>query len=246
MSIEGKVVVITGGGKGVGRYAATAFAKEGARVVVADVFPLDEVTADLKAIGPDFLAVSCDVRDESQVKSMVDQAVEKFNQVDVLINNAAIVTHFPPLPPHGAPAWPKVRDMEKSFWDRVIDTNLGGTFLCTKHVIPFMERQRSGHIVNVYGGGPATTHGTCAYAISKEAIRFFTRYVAEEEREYGICVVMTGPGAMVNLTEQIRRVPMNTGAEEQENAYVAAAQAGMHQSGHSVSVRFGNLEAEIR
>src|SRR5713101_8377705 len=107
--------------------------------------------------------------------------------------------------------------MEKSFWDRVIDTNLGGTFLCTKHALPHMERQRSGHIVNVLGGG--TTFGTCAYAVSKEAIRVFTRHVAQEEKEYNICIVLTGPGAMVALTEEIRQVPPVPEPAEQDNPY---------------------------
>src|SRR5256885_13025325 len=113
----------------------------------------------------------------------------KKKKIDALINDAGIVPHFN----WGIPRWPRVRLMSKDFWDSVIQTNLGGTFLCTKYVVPFMEERRAGNIVNLWGGGRAENHGAAAYVVSKDAIRTFTRFVAEEEREGNICAVAFSP-----------------------------------------------------
>ena len=138
--MDGKVAVITGSGRGIGRHIAKTFADAGADVVVADIVPLDTVEREIQERGVQALAVPTDVRSEEQVQSLVNATMEKFGRIDVLVNNAAIVTHFL----WGLPRWPRVRDMEKEFWDKVIGTNLGGTFLCTKYVLPHMEAQRSG------------------------------------------------------------------------------------------------------
>lgn len=174
--LEGKVAIVTGGGKGIGKHAAKTFAREKAKVVIADHDPawLERSATELAAL-TETLAVRADVRREAEVRQMVEQAIGKFGRIDVLVNNAAIVPHFA----WGIPRWPRVRDMEKEFWDRVIETNLGGTFLCTKHVLPHMESRRSGHIINLYGGGGVRPPGACAYMATKEAIRTFTRYVAK-------------------------------------------------------------------
>jgi NAD(P)-dependent dehydrogenase (short-subunit alcohol dehydrogenase family) len=237
--MEGKVVVVTGGGKGIGRYAARTFAQEKARVVIADFDSgwLESADRELGQL-TETLAVKVDVRDEGAVKNMVDQAVKRFGQIDVLINDAAIVPHFA----WGIPRWPRIQDMEKEFWDRVIQTNLGGTFLCTKHVARHMVERKSGHIINLYGGGGLTPFGSCAYVVTKEAIRTFTRFVAEEVREANVCVVIFSP-----------RVPIATeGAPEEAlarlarpeilgNGFVLAAQTPMEKSGEIFSFQDGKL-----
>src|SRR6266581_6255074 len=112
--LDGKVVVITGSGGGIGRYVARTYAQAGAKVVVADVKPLDRVAADLEAIEADYLGVPTDVRDDAAVRNLMERTVERFGRIDVLHNNAAIVTHF-----HGGiPPWPRIRELEPSFWDR--------------------------------------------------------------------------------------------------------------------------------
>mgnify|MGYP001584709371 CR=1 FL=1 len=170
--LEGKVAIVTGGGKGIGRHAALTFAQEKARVVIADVNQewLQMTASELGRL-TEILPVNADVRNEDNVKKMVDQALKRFGHIDVLVNNAAIVPHFA----WGIPRWPRIRDMEKDFWDRIIQTNLGGTFLCTKHVLPLMEARRSGHVINLYGGGGVKPAGACAYMVTKEALRTFTR-----------------------------------------------------------------------
>jgi len=237
--LEGKVVIVTGGGKGIGRHAAKTFAREKARIVIAD-FDANWLESSEKELGrlTDTLAVKVDVRDEASVKKMVDQAVQRFGQIDVLINNAAIVPHFA----WGIPRWPRIQDMEKEFWDRVIQTNLGGTFLCTKHVASHMAGRKSGHIINLYGGGGLTPFGSCAYVVTKEAIRTFTRFVAEELRESNVCVVIFSP-----------RVPIATeGAPEEAlsrlarpeilgDGFVLAAQTPMESSGKIFSFQDGKL-----
>lgn len=239
--LEGKVVVITGSAGGVGRYVAKTFAQERAKVVVADIKPLNTVSAELAAMEIDYFAVPTDVQDESAVRNLIDRTIERFGRIDVFHNNAAIVSHS-----HWADYnWPKVRDLDPSFWNRVIQTNLGGTFLCTKFVLPHMETQRSGHIINTTGGGnPLGPYGrgVSPYVASKDAIRTLTRFVAEEEREFDICIVAMGPGdkiATEDAPEETRaRWP---GPEVVGNKFVLAAEAGMELSGHVLDVKDGKL-----
>jgi NAD(P)-dependent dehydrogenase (short-subunit alcohol dehydrogenase family) len=211
---------------GIGRYVAKTFAQEQARVVVADIKPLDTISAELAAMEVDFMAVPTDVQDEAAVRKLMDQTMDRFGRIDVLHNNAAIVTHF-----HwGIPHWPRIRDLDPAFWDRVIRTNLGGTFLCTKYALPHMEAQRSGHIINTTGGSGQI--GASPYQVSKDAIRSFTKAVAEEEREFNICIVGMSPGARIateEASEEARaRYP---GPEFVGTRFVLAAQVGMEYSG---------------
>ncbi|MBM2812216.1 MAG: 3-hydroxybutyrate dehydrogenase, partial [Chloroflexi bacterium] len=137
MVVAGDVVIITGSAGGIGRHLAHRFAQEGARVAVADVRPLDTVVDELKDLGADVLAVPTDVTNEDDVRAMAARVASHFGQIDTLINNAGIVTHFSWMP-----RWPAVRDMDLAFFRKVMGVNLAGTFLCTKHVIPYMEKRR--------------------------------------------------------------------------------------------------------
>lgn len=234
-----KVVVITGSAGGIGRYVAKTFAEAGARVVVADIKPLETVSAELRAMEADYLAVPTDVRDEVAVRNLMDRTVERFGRVDVLHNNAAIVTHF-----HwGIPPWPRIRDLEPSFWDRVIQTNLGGTFLCTKFALAYMEAQGSGHVVNTMGGSGKV--GAAPYQVSKDAILSFTRAVAEEEREFNICVVAMSPGGRIATEEASPEAQAEyDGVESVGNRFVLAAQAGMEVSGKLLNIKDGKVFAQ--
>ena len=240
--LEGKVVIVTGGGKGIGQHAAKTFAAEKAKVAIAD-FDRERLQKTAGELGrlTDTLAINADVRSEADVKKMVDQVVNRFGRIDVLVNNAAIVPHFA----WGIPRWPRIRDMEKDFWDRVIQTNLGGTFLCTRHVLPHMEARRSGHIINLYGGGGLKPAGACAYMTTKEAIRTFTRYVAEEVRESNVCVVIFSPRVPIATEgapdEALRRLP---GPEILGNGFVLAAGLPMDLTGRIFSYQDGKLVNE--
>jgi NAD(P)-dependent dehydrogenase (short-subunit alcohol dehydrogenase family) len=132
--MKNKVVIITGGAKGIGRHAAHTLAKEGAKLTLADtdVERLHKTVAEIKSTAANAFAVPTDVRDEKDVRRLVHEVVDRFGRIDALINDAGIVPHFN----WGIPRWPRTRFMSKDFWDSVIQTNLGGTFLCTKYVVP--------------------------------------------------------------------------------------------------------------
>jgi 3-oxoacyl-[acyl-carrier protein] reductase len=243
--LQDKVAVITGGAKGIGRYIAHGFAREGAKLAIGDIDleRLKQTEAELREIGADPLTLKLDVRVEDEVRAFMKETIGRFGRLDVLVNNAGIVTHFG----WGVPRWPLVRDMEKNFWDKVMETNLGGTFLCTKHALPHMQRQRSGHIINLYGGSPPKTLGSCVYSVSKDAIRTFTRFVAEEVRDSNICVVSVSPGGAIateDAPEEIRRTM--PGPESAGNRFVLAAQAGMELSGQRLTLKDGVLQADPR
>lgn len=241
MALDGQVVIVTGGAKGIGRAIAHSFARAAARVAIADVDEarLAQTAAELQGLAPDSLALATDVADEAAVRRLMDAVATRFGQIDVLVNNAAIVPHFD----WGLPVWPRVRDMERAFWDRVMDTAIDGTFLCTKHVVPYMEARRSGHVINLYGGGNRI--GACAYVVTKDAIRTFTRFVAEEEREFDVCVVCMRPGATIATEdapeEARRRMP---GPEVIGDRFVLAAQVGMELSGRLLVLQDGRMVAE--
>jgi 3-oxoacyl-[acyl-carrier protein] reductase len=229
---DSRVVIITGAARGIGRHVARTFADDGARLVLADIAPLDTVVREVTQRNAEVLPVTINVRDETAVRSLIDDASARFGRIDILINNAAIVTHFQ----WGTPRWPKIRDMEKGFWDSVIDTNLGGTFLCTKYVLPIMEGQRSGHIINLSNpGGRGDSLGACAYGVSKTAIGMFTRFVAEEEREFDICVVGMTPGNPIATEEapEEARQRMAT-VDYVGRSFVLASQVPMSLSGQQL------------
>lgn len=236
--MAGEIAIVTGSAMGIGRYVAHRFAQDGARVVLADVDEkgLANVSSEIKAMGAEVLAVKTDVRDDDSVRKMASQVAQQFGRIDILVNDAGIVPHFQ----WGNPRWPKIRDQDKAFWDKVIDTNLGGTMLCTKHVLPYMEEQRSGHIINLYGGGNGT--GACAYVVSKDAIKTFTRFVAEEEREFNVCIVVMGPGGTIateNAPEEARqRMP---GPDIAGDRFILGSKAPMEMAGHLLDVKDGQL-----
>jgi meso-butanediol dehydrogenase / (S,S)-butanediol dehydrogenase / diacetyl reductase len=243
VAMQGKTVIVTGAAMGIGRFIASTFANDGADVVIADIEDqgLDSVAGELSALGGGVLAQKTDVRDEDQVGRLVNDTIQRFGRIDALVNNAGIVPHFQ----WGGTRWPAIRDLDKAFWDKVLDTNLGGTMLCTKHVLPHMEQQGSGHVVNLYGGGRGT--GASPYVVSKEAIRYFTAYVAEEERERNVCVVVLSPGAAIateRAPEEARqRMP---GPDLAGNRFVLAAQAPMEMSGHLLDLKDDHLEIVSR
>ena len=206
--LQGKVVVITGSGQGIGKHAAKTFAQERAKVVIAD-FNAELAKKTAAEIGEvtESMAAHADVRNEDSVKRLFDAVINRFGQIDVLINNAAIVPHFA----WNIPRWPLIADMPVEFWDRVIHTNLYGTFFGTKHVIPHMAKRKTGHIINLFGGGGVKPGGAATYMVTKDGIRTFSRYVAEEVRDFNICVVTFSPRVPIATEtapeEALKRLP---------------------------------------
>ena len=185
MRFKDKVVIITGGGRGIGKEIATAFAREGSRIVLFDVNEaiLKEAEDDIKAIGREAMGLKVDVSNLSQVEEMVQKVLDKFSKIDILINNAGITRDNLLL------------RMKEDEWDSVINVNLKGAFNCTKAVARTMLKQRNGKIVNIASIiGIMGNAGQTNYAASKGGIISFTKSVAKELASRNINVNAIAPG----------------------------------------------------
>jgi len=186
MKLAGKVAMITGGGRGIGRAIALSFAAEGASVVVSGrtSSEIKEVAREVEKQGRKSLALQADVSREEDVKNMIGETVKVFERVDILVNNAA--TNLP---------YRNVTDLTLAEWNRVLEVNLTGPFLCCRAVLPTMIRQRSGKIINISSiGGRYGAAGRSPYRSSKAALLQFTYCLAAEVKQYGIDVNAICPG----------------------------------------------------
>ncbi len=186
-SVEGKVVVITGSGKGIGRGIALHLGKGGARIVVAEWKPdlMQRTCDELAALGVDHLGVVCDIQRHDQIDAMVAAAVERFGRVDGLVNNAQT---FRPIAP--------VAEVTEDDVDVFYNSGVKGTLWAMQAVHPHMRRQGWGRIVNFASSmGITGGRGFAAYNASKEAVRALTRTAAREWAADGIVVNAIAPAA---------------------------------------------------
>ena len=186
--LDGRVAILTGGAKGIGRHYASALAAEGARLMIADIADGNDVAEGLaRQHGANSAASSvADVSDEAAVKALVAETMARFGKIDILVNNAAL---FAPLQEQ------KFTDIDVALWDRVMAINVRGVFLMTKHVAPHMIAQKYGKIVNITSGTVARGIPLlCHYVSSKGAVMAFTRSVSRELGEHNICVNNLAPG----------------------------------------------------
>jgi len=196
LKLQDKVAIVTGGGRGIGKAIALAFAQEGADIVIfARSMPeLRETANQIQALGRQALAISGDVSSKENVDNMVRLTLSEFGTIDILINNAGIQ----------GPIGPMVEN-DVDHWIQTISTNLIGQFLCAQAVLPVMIQKRQGKIINLSGGG--STHPRpyfTAYSASKAAVVRFTETLAEEVKEFNIQVNAIAPGAAnTRLLEQI-------------------------------------------
>jgi NAD(P)-dependent dehydrogenase (short-subunit alcohol dehydrogenase family) len=212
--LSGRVAIVTGGARGIGRHYCKALAAEGASVVIADIADGSELAEEIAATcgRNSTMAETFDVSDEGQVKGLVQSTIDRFGKIDVLVNNAAL---FAPL------LHQKVTEIDVATWDRVFAINVRGPFLMAKHVAPHMIARRYGKIVNIgsgvaYKGLPNMSH----YSASKGAIATLTRTLARELGEYLICVNTLAPGLIMSDTlvesgthgEQTRNAVLNSRA----------------------------------
>jgi NAD(P)-dependent dehydrogenase (short-subunit alcohol dehydrogenase family) len=188
MRVKNKVAIVTGGGRGIGRAISSALASEGAKVVVAgrSANLLDEVVKDIKSKGGEAKAIPTDVRDESQVKRMVEQTLTDWGQIDGLVNNAGIT---------GPTA--NLVDLDLRDWNEVLTVNLTGFMLCAREVLKDMIPRRSGNIINIGSiSGMAGHPLRSPYAVSKWGIVGLTETLAIEVGQYNIRVNCISPGAV--------------------------------------------------
>lgn len=198
----GKTVLVTGASKGIGRAIAEGMAERGYDVAINDIASeeakLMEVAAAIEERGARVLPVIADVSNKSQVEAMVRTVLDEWDVLDVLVNNAGILTVS------------AVEDLAEETWDRVFEVNAKGVFLVTQAVIPHMKERREGRIIHIASiggkrGGPGQAH----YCSSKGAVIEFTRVLAMELGPYGINVNSVCPGII--LTEMGRN---NLGTQE--------------------------------
>jgi len=241
--LKDKIAIVTGGAQGIGRHAAKSLAETGVKVVIADInYDIAKKTASELSKHSEVVAVQLDIRKENEVLDVFGKVKGMFGGIDILVNNAGVVPHFR----WGLPRWPEVSDMPFEFWNKVISTNLYGTFLGTKHAITQMKERGQGHIINLYGGGDTTPPGALAYMVTKDAIRTFTRFAAEEVRNSNICVLTFSPRfAIATETAPDKAKERMPGPEILGKAFVLAAEVPMDLSGQCLAFEEGKLVKEV-
>ena len=202
--LDGRIAVVTGASRGIGRDIAVVLAREGAKVVVSARTEKEgdfrisgsiQTTVDqIRNAGGESIGVRCDVSDEEQVQSLFDQSAEQYGRIDILVNNAAIL-----IPG-------KIEDMQVRHWDLLYRVNIKGPFLGCKYVLPYMKQNNYGHIINISsrgaispGQGPYKTAGGggIAYGSGKAHIERFTQGLAQEAFEDGIAVNALSPEMVI-------------------------------------------------
>jgi len=184
---DGRVVIVTGSARGLGRAFSEMFARDGFRVALCDVNGEGaQRTADeISSSGGLALGFACDVTDASSTEQMARRVIDEWGVIDVLVNNAGLYGdhHFDP-----------VLETEPDYWDTVLAINLKGPLLCSRAVAPYMKRQTRGRIVNISSMGAYILGGV--YSISKLALNHLTWSLASELGAFGITVNAVGPGTM--------------------------------------------------
>ncbi|MFQ5658111.1 MAG: 3-oxoacyl-[acyl-carrier-protein] reductase [Candidatus Methylomirabilales bacterium] len=223
MTLKGKVAVITGGSRGIGRTVAFALAQEGAALTLCarDHVLLEKVAAELEASGSQVLAVRADVTQASEVEQMVEACLQRFGRVNILVNNAGITRDNLVL---------RMKDEE---WDSVLGVNLKGVFHCTRAVLRPMLKRREGRIINLTSVvGVMGNPGQANYAASKAGIIGLTKATAREVASRGITVNAVAPGFIETdmthnldpeLQERLRsQIPLGRFGRPEEVAEIVA------------------------
>ena len=196
MRLKDKVAIVTGGGVGIGKAYAHGLAKEGAKVVVADIQDAEaqKVAAEIKQNGGEAMAVAVDVTSQEKVQAMAAAALKAYGRIDILVNNAGLYSALKKKP---------FMEIDSEEWDRVMAVNVKGLFLCVKAVYPAMKRQGKGKIINIssgtmLNGSPFFLH----YVSSKAGVIGFTRALAREVGGDNICVNSIMPGLTISSANQ--------------------------------------------
>ncbi len=190
MKLEGKVVIVTGSARGIGKACCLRLAREGAKVVVADIADTTSTVKEIEEDGGTAIGLKVDVSSEQDTLRMAEDTVSRFGRIDVLFNNAAIFYGVKDTP---------FEELDPKDWDRVMAVNVKGGWLCARAVVPYMKKQGKGKIINMTSGAafhalPKMMH----YLASKGAIITMTRAMANELGEHNICVNALAPGFVLS------------------------------------------------
>jgi NAD(P)-dependent dehydrogenase (short-subunit alcohol dehydrogenase family) len=198
ISLKGKVAVVTGAGRGIGKSISLGFARAGASVVTASrtMAEIRETCAEIKSLGAEGYPVTCDIGKSGDIENLVREALGVFSQIDILVNNAGL-----------SPIVIAAENLRDDGWNKVINTNLTGTFMCTREVGKHMIARKTGKIINITSVlGVIASAGQIAYCVSKAGLIMLTRMFAVEWAKYNISVNALGPGMVeTRLTEALRK-----------------------------------------
>lgn len=199
--LDGKVAIVTGAGRGIGRAIAIAYAREGAKVVVASRTgsTVESVVAEIEALGGEALGITVDVGEREHVERMVAATVERFGRLDVLVNNAQ--GFGTQARPEGSPGYIPLESFSEEAWDFTFQTGLKASLYAMQAAFPHL-RERGGKIINFgSGNGIGAVKGTAAYNATKEAVRALSRTAAAEWGKHGICVNVIIPTMLTDAAE---------------------------------------------
>ena len=216
--IKGKIAVVTGGATGIGRDVSLALGRNGAKVVVStghNRLGAEETVDMIQQSGGDAVYLSCDVTDEGQVEDLIRETVGRFGQLDLAFNNAGVGPDGVRLPFH------ELTELPIEEFDKVVDTNFKGVFLCMKHELIEMQKQKSGVIVNNGSvGGLKMAPKFGAYGPSKAAVIALTRLGALENAALGIRVNAVCPGPTMGTELMKNSLATNPGEEEALKSHI--------------------------
>jgi NAD(P)-dependent dehydrogenase (short-subunit alcohol dehydrogenase family) len=245
--LSGKIGIVTGGGRGIGRAIALGLARAGASVVISSRTQkeIDGVAEEIKKSGGKALAVLTDLTVNDQLENLVQATVKEFGKIDILVNNAA------------RSFLRSLMDLREDGWDKVFDTNVKAVWLLSRLVARKMMEQKSGRIINITTVGAEKAElGMAAYGCSKAALKMLTRCMAREWAQFGIQVNAVGPGlTKTDFSKPIwsnpevakhvsAAIPMGRLAEPEEivgSVLFLASDAARFITGHSIYVDGGTL-----
>ncbi|KAA0564146.1 3-oxoacyl-[acyl-carrier-protein] reductase [Rossellomorea aquimaris] len=244
MNLEGKVALVTGASRGIGREIALELAREGCNVAVnysGSEAKANEVVDEIKGLGREAIAVQCNVSDSDAVQAMVKETIGQFGSVDILVNNAGITKDN------------LLMRMKEAEWDDVININLKGVFLCTKAVTRQMMKQRSGRIINISSiVGVSGNPGQANYVAAKSGVIGLTKTTARELAPRGITVNAIAPGFIsTDMTDQLpedvrnemlKQIPLSRFGDPQDIAKVVtfvASESASYMTGQTLHIDGG-------
>ena len=200
--LDGKVAIITGGATGIGRGIARAFAVEGASLVIAsrNVEKLEHASSELRQHGVPALPVRTDVTQESDVSALFERTADEYGRLDILVNNAGVMDGGP------------LEELSLETWQKVVDVNLTGVFLCSREAMRVMKRQGQGRIINIGSvSAQMPRMNSVPYATTKHALAGLTQALALEGRDFGVVASCLHPG---NVLSDLERAPGSFTQEE--------------------------------